>query len=108
MKTKLLPVVAACLAVTPAFASDPIENLFKNGSFKGQFQLFDFQRDFGGETTDRRDTSLGGLFYLRSGESNGISFGGSFASANPIWETNDGLYGLVSGGLRGWLQSVNL
>ncbi|MDO6639061.1 OprD family outer membrane porin [Shewanella sp. 5_MG-2023] len=110
MKTKLLPIVAACLAVNPAFAAEPLENIFKDGSFKGQFQLFDFQRDFDGEATDRRDTSLGGLFYLRSGESNGISFGGSFASANPIWETNDGLYGLVGGGAPGMVterQSVN-
>lgn len=101
MNTKLLPVVAACLAASPVFAAEPIANLFNDASFKGQFQLFDFQRNFDGESTDRRDTSLGGLFYLRSGEANGVSFGGSFASANPIWNTDDGLYGLVGGGRPG-------
>ncbi len=101
MNTKLLPVLAACLAASPAYAAEPLSNLFNDGSFKGQFQLFDFQRDFDGESTDRRDTSLGGLFYLRSGEANGVSFGGSFASANPIWDTDDGIYGLVGGGAPG-------
>ncbi|MBQ4891380.1 MULTISPECIES: OprD family outer membrane porin [unclassified Shewanella] len=111
MKTKLLPLVVACMTASPAFAADPISNLFDDGSFKGQFQLFDFQRDFDGETTDRRDTSLGGLFYLRSGEANGVSFGGSFASANPIWDANsEGIYGLVGGGAPGSIaerESVN-
>ncbi|KPZ69141.1 outer membrane porin, OprD family [Shewanella sp. P1-14-1] len=111
MKTKLLPLVVACMTASPAFAADPISNLFDEGSFKGQFQLFDFQRDFDGETTDRRDTSLGGLFYLRSGEANGVSFGGSFASANPIWDANsEGIYGLVGGGAPGSIaerESVN-
>ncbi|WP_394132381.1 OprD family outer membrane porin [Shewanella maritima] len=111
MKTKLLPFVVACMTASPAFAADPISNLFDDGSFKGQFQLFDFQRDFDGETTDRRDTSLGGLFYLRSGEANGVSFGGSFASANPIWDANsEGIYGLVGGGAPGSIaerESVN-
>ncbi|QQX81021.1 OprD family outer membrane porin [Shewanella sp. KX20019] len=101
MNTKLLPVVVACLAASPAFAADPIENLFNDATFKGQLQLFDFQRDFDGESTDRRDTSFGGLFYLRSGEANGVSFGGSFASANPIWDNDDGIYGLVGGGTPG-------
>ncbi|WP_119969302.1 OprD family outer membrane porin [Shewanella japonica] len=111
MKTKLLPLVVACMTASPAFAADPISNLFDEGSFKGQFQLFDFQRDFDGETTDRHDTSLGGLFYLRSGEANGVSFGGSFASANPIWDANsEGIYGLVGGGAPGSIaerESVN-
>ncbi|WP_076538236.1 OprD family outer membrane porin [Shewanella sp. UCD-KL21] len=111
MKTRLLPLVAACLAASPAFAADPISNLFNDGSLKGQLQLFDFARDFDGETTDRHDTSFGGLFYLRSGEANGISFGTSFASANPIWDSNsDGIYGLVGGGAPGSVaerQSVN-
>tara|TARA_R110002124_G_scaffold42644_1_gene131306 strand:- start:2629 stop:3891 length:1263 start_codon:yes stop_codon:yes gene_type:complete len=102
MKTKLLPLVVACLAASPAFAAEPMANIFNDGSVKGQFQLFDFQRNFDGESTDRRDTSFGGLFYLRSGEANGISFGSSFASANPIWDANsDGLYGLVGGGAPG-------
>lgn len=101
MNTKLLPVVVACLAASPAFAADPLENLFNDATFKGQLQLFDFQRDFDGESTDRRDTSFGGLFYLRSGEANGVSFGGSFASANPIWDNDDGIYGLVGGGAPG-------
>lgn len=101
MNTKLLPLVAACMIANPAFAAEPIANLLNEGSVKGQFQLFDFQRNFDGESTDRRDTSLGALFYLRSGEANGIHFGGSFASANPIWDSNDGLYGLVGGGRPG-------
>ncbi|WP_144212953.1 OprD family outer membrane porin [Shewanella donghaensis] len=102
MNTKLLPLVAACLAASPAFAADPIANLFNDATVKGQFQMFDFQRDFDGDTTDRRDTSFGGLFYLRSGEANGISFGTSFASANPIWDANsEGIYGLVGGGAPG-------
>ena len=102
INTKLLPLVAACLAASPAFAAEPMSNIFNDGSVKGQFQLFDFQRNFDGESTDRKDTSFGGLFYLRSGEANGISFGSSFASANPIWDANsDGLYGLVGGGAPG-------
>lgn len=110
MKTKLLPLVAACMAASPAMAADPIENIFKDGSVKGQIQLFDFQRNFD-DGTDRRDTSLGGLFYLKSGDVNGISFGGAFASANPIAESDSkGLYGLVGGGAPGMLverQAVN-
>ncbi|MGB6136395.1 MULTISPECIES: OprD family outer membrane porin [Shewanella] len=102
IKTKLLPLVVACLAASPAFAAEPMANIFNDATLKGQFQLFDFQRNFDGDSTDRHDTSFGGLFYLRSGEANGISFGGSFASANPIWESNnDGLYGLVGGGAPG-------
>ncbi|WOT05773.1 OprD family outer membrane porin [Shewanella youngdeokensis] len=110
MKTKLLPLVVA-LAAAPAFAADPIENLFNDGSFKGQFQMFDFQREFDGDTTDRGDTTFGGLFYLRSGEANGISFGASVASANSIWESDsDGIYGAVGGGAPGSMNertSVN-
>ncbi len=102
IKTKLLPLAVACLAASPAFAAEPMSNIFNDGSLKGQFQLFDFQRNFDSDTTDRNDTSFGGLFYMRSGEANGISFGGSFASSNPIWESsNDGLYGLVGGGAPG-------
>lgn len=111
MKTKLLPLVALCLAANPVFAADPIESIFKDGSFNGELQLFDFQRNFEGDTTDRRDTSLGGLFYLRSGEAKGISFGGGFASASPIAQSDSkGLYGLVGGGAPGMKvdrQAVN-
>ncbi|MDO6612595.1 OprD family outer membrane porin [Shewanella sp. 1_MG-2023] len=101
MNTKLLPLVAACLVASSAHSAEPIANLFNDATFKGQLQLFDFQRDFDGESADRRDTSFGGLFYLRSGETNGVSFGGSFASANPIWDTDDAIYGLVGGGAPG-------
>ncbi|MBY6223132.1 OprD family outer membrane porin [Ferrimonas balearica] len=97
MKTRMHYLIAASLVSFPTLADDGLANLFNDGSFKGQFQLFDFQRNFDGDTQDRRDTSLGGLFYLRSGEVNGIQFGGAFASANPIWDSSDGLYGLVGG-----------
>lgn len=97
MKHRIHYLVAASFLSFPTLADEALSNLFNEGSFKGQFQLFDFQRNFEGQTQDRRDTSLGGLFYLRSGEVKGIQFGGSFASANPIWDSSDGLYGLVGG-----------
>ncbi|QIZ77272.1 OprD family outer membrane porin [Ferrimonas lipolytica] len=107
-KTIISALVMSALTA-PAFAADSVSNIFSDGSLKGQFQLFDFQRDFDGETTDRRDTSFGGLFYYRSGEAEGISFGGAFASANPIWENSDAVYGLVAGpvGQQGDREAVN-
>ncbi|MGX9462891.1 OprD family outer membrane porin [Shewanella sp. A14] len=99
MKTKLLPLVAACLAAAsaPTLADTTIDNMFSEGSMRAQLRLFDFTRDFDGATNTNHDTSIGGLFYYKTATVNGISFGASFASANHLWvDDSEGVYGILA------------
>ncbi|ABM23409.1 MULTISPECIES: OprD family outer membrane porin [Shewanella] len=106
-KSYLSVLVLSALAV-PAIADTSIDQMFSQGTLKGEFRLFDFTRDFDNTTNTKHDTSFGGLFYYNTAKVNGISFGTSFASANPVWTNDsDDVYGLVARDAKGDHDNVN-
>ncbi|MCT8864472.1 OprD family porin [Shewanella xiamenensis] len=108
MKMKSLSFFVLSALSVSAFADTTIDKMFSDGTVKGELRLFDFTRDYDGATNKKHDTSLGGLFYYNTAKVNGISFGTSFASANPIWTNDsDSVYGLVARDENGDHDSVN-
>jgi hypothetical protein len=96
MKKKYLSLLIVSAMSISAVAETTIDQMFSQGSMKGELRLFDFTRDFDGSTNTNHDTSLGGLFYYQTATVNGISFGTSFASSNSLWTSeSDSFYGLV-------------
>ena len=96
MKKKYLSLLIVSALSIPALADTTINEMFSQGSMKGELRLYDFTRDFDGATNTKHDTSLGGLFYYKTAAVNGISLGTSFASSNSLWtDESDSFYGLV-------------
>ena len=108
MKKSYLSLLVLSALAIPAIADTSIDQMFSQGTLKGELRLFDFTRDFDDSTNTKHDTSFGGLFYYNTAKVNGISFGTSFASANPIWTNDsDDVYGLVARDANGNHDSVN-
>lgn len=108
MKKSYLSLLVLAAMSVPAVADSSIEQMFSQGQMKAELRLFDFTRDFDDATTTKHDTSIGGLFYYQTAAVNGISFGTSFASANPIWiNDNNNVYGLVARDANGDHEAVN-
>lgn len=106
-KSYLSLLVLSVLSI-PAIADTSIDQMFSQGTLKGELRLFDFTRDFDDTTNTKHDTSFGGLFYYNTAKVNGISFGTSFASANPIWTNDsDDVYNLVARDANGDHDDVN-
>ncbi|MGE6648417.1 OprD family outer membrane porin [Shewanella colwelliana] len=96
MKKKYLSLLIVSAISVPSLAETNIDQMFTQGSMKAELRMYDFTRDFDGDTTTKHDTSLGGLFYYKTAAVNGISFGTSFASSNALWvNESDAFYGLV-------------
>lgn len=96
MKKNYLSLLVMSAIALPAAADTTLDQMFSQGSLRGELRLFDFTRDFDGDTNTKHDTSLGGLFYYNTAAVNGISIGTSFASANSLWTNDsDSFYGLV-------------
>ncbi|MCG9757300.1 OprD family porin [Shewanella insulae] len=96
MKKNYLSLLVMSAIALPAAADTSLDQMFTQGSLRGELRLFDFTRDFDGDTNTKHDTSLGGLFYYKTAAVNGISIGTSFASANSLWTNDsDSFYGLV-------------
>ncbi len=88
MKKSYLSLLVLSTLSTHVAADTTIDKMFSEGSLRGELRLFDYARDFEKNTNTRHDTSLGGMLYYNTAKVNGISFGTSFASANPIWEND--------------------
>ncbi|TWO83318.1 porin [Shewanella algae] len=97
MKKNYLSIALFVALTMPAMADTTVDEMFTQGSLTGQLRMFDFSRDFDGTTKTKHDTSFGGLFYYRTAEVNGITLGGSFASANRVLpDENQDVYGLLA------------
>ncbi|MCI2964581.1 OprD family porin [Shewanella sp. N2AIL] len=108
MKKSYLSLLVLSVLAIPAIADTSINQMFSQGTLKGELRLFDFTRDFDDSTNTKHDTSFGGLFYYNTAKVNGISFGTSFASTNPIWTNDsDDVYGLVARDANGNHDNVN-
>ncbi len=108
MKKSYLSLLVLSTLAIPATADTSIDQMFSQGTLKGELRLFDFTRDFDNTTNTKHDTSFGGLFYYNTAKVNGLSFGTSFASANPIWTNDsDDVYGLVARDAAGDHDNVN-
>lgn len=108
MNRSYLSLLVLSVLSIPAIADTSIDQMFSQGTVKGELRLFDFTRDFDATTNTKHDTSFGGLFYYNIAKVNGISFGTSFASANPIWiNDSDDVYGLVARDANGDHDDVN-
>ncbi|MGX9460974.1 OprD family outer membrane porin [Shewanella sp. A14] len=106
-KTYLAAIILSVLSV-PAIADTTVDNMFSEGSMKVQLRLFDFSKDYEGATQDKHDTSIGGLFYYKTAEVNGISFGTTFASSNKLWaDDTKAVYSLLGTDANGDHQNVN-
>ncbi|MCG9695655.1 OprD family outer membrane porin [Shewanella sp. Isolate11] len=108
MKKKYISLLIMSAISIPAVADTTIDKMFSEGNLRGEMRLYDFTRDFDGVTNTKHDTSFGGLFYYNTAAVNGISFGTSFASSNPIWiDDSASVYGLVGRDGTGAHDSVN-
>ncbi len=96
-KTYLSGFVLSALAL-PAAADTTIDNMLTEGSAHAELRMLDFSRDYDATTQTQHSTSLGGLFYYNTAKVNGLSFGTSFATANPMWNyESDTRYGTLVG-----------
>ncbi len=90
-----LALLAASCSLNVQARPNADQGLTGQERFFGELRLFDFTREFNDGQPHWHDTSLGGLFGYRSGQWRGLSFGGTFASANPLnWHGGE-IYGLV-------------
>lgn len=100
MKVKILVVGLLILGLTaPAIAADNLQEMFTQGTAKGQFRLMDYTRDTEHVST-AKDTAFGGLFYYKTDMLKGISFGAALATTNCIVDNDDHAtyYGILGSG----------
>lgn len=101
-----LALLAASCSLSVQARSNADQGMTGQERFFGEVRLFDFTRQFNDGKPHWHDTSLGGLFGYRSGQWQGLSFGGTFASANPLNWHGGAIYGLV-GSDNGERKAVN-
>jgi len=93
MRRSRLAALCACLIVAqvPAHAEDSFSDLFTNGHVDGQLRLYDFSRLYDTPNTpDAHALSLAALINAQTGAVfGGLSFGGSFVTANMLGTKND-------------------
>lgn len=89
-------VIVLFIAFTPATlpAADNLAEMFREGSAKGELMLYSFSQDYDeeGDTerlSDKNDNAFGTIFYYRTAELKGISFGVSYGSANNFYSDDD-------------------
>ncbi|MGX9460970.1 OprD family outer membrane porin [Shewanella sp. A14] len=108
MKKQLLSILVLAVLSGQAYADTTFNNMFSEGSMDIKLRLYDFSRDFDGGTTDKQDTSIGGLFYYKTAEVNGLSFGTTYASINKIWvDDSKAVYSLLARDSDGNHVSIN-
>ncbi len=104
MKKSYLSLVVLSALSASAMADTTIDKMFSEGSVQAELRLNDYSRDYeinkpGRTAKDLHDTAIGGLLYYKTAKVNGISFGTSFASSNPLWaEDSKATYNLLSEG----------
>lgn len=80
-----------------SFGADSIADAFREGTVKGEFRSYFFQRDYRDGSTDWEDATMGGLFYYRTAPFQGVSGGVAFYTSQDF-NSDDGkaVYGLLS------------
>jgi len=89
---KVTGLIAGLLVValaTPVMAAENLQQMFTQGSIKGQIRMMNFTRDFKNGTLDKQDSALGGLLYYKTDALKGLSFGAAFATTNGIGDYDD-------------------
>lgn len=99
MKAKLFILALLFLGLAnPVIAAESLQEMFTQGSLKGEISLMNFTRDFKNGTKDNQDTALGGAFYYRTDAFKGISLGLAVGTTNGIGDYDDKgtYYGLTA------------
>lgn len=87
MKGIVTGLLLFCLAA-PAIAADNLQEMFAEGSFRGEIKLLHFTRDFDTAQT-RQDQAIGGTFYYKTDSFKGISLGAAVATTNDLDSDDD-------------------
>lgn len=89
-----------------SYAADNLQQMFSQGSVKGEIRLQEFTRDFD-TTKTRKDMAIGGLLYYKTAPLHGISLGVSFATSNDVnSDDDDAVYGLLATDENGGHESL--
>lgn len=108
MRKQYLSIIILAALSGQAVADTTINNMFSEGSMDVKLRLYDFSRDFDGNSTDKHDTAIGGLFYYKTAVVNGISFGTTYASMNKVWvDDTKAIYSLLARDSDGNHASIN-